>query len=142
MEGARMTATKERLPNRRCSQTVKVKIDGMSVYLTTGEYGDGRLGEIFIDVEKQGSLARAMLNAFAISVSKGLQHGIPLEEYTDEFLFYRFGHGGVVQGHDKIASCSSILDFVFRELAIRYLKRSDLIQKGKTATPISGVLDE
>ena len=126
-----MPATKEKLPGRRCSQTVKVKINGVSVYLTTGEYEDGRLGEIFIDVEKQGSLARAMLNAFAISVSKGLQHGIQLQEYADEFLFYRFEPGGVVQGHDKIASCSSILDFVFRELAIRYLDREDLIQKGR-----------
>ena len=124
-----MPATKNKLPNRRNLETVKIKIGGMSVYLTTGEYEDGRLGEIFIDVEKQGSLARAMMNAFAISISKGLQHGIPLEEYADEFLFYKFEPGGRVEGHDKIASCSSILDFVFRELAIRYLDREDLIQK-------------
>jgi len=125
-----MIAIKEKLPNRRNSETVKVKIGGMSVYLTTGEYPDGRLGEIFLDVEKQGSLARALLNAFAISVSKGLQSGILLQEYADEFLFYRFLPGGIVTGHDKISTCSSILDFVFRELSIRYLDRKDLVQKG------------
>ena len=126
-----MKSVKEKLPPRRNSQTVKVKIGGVSVYLTTGEYHDGRLGKIFIDVEKQGSLARAMMNSFAISISKGLQHGIPLEEYAAEFLFYRFEPGGMVEGHDQISTCSSILDFIFRELAIKYLGRSDLIQKGK-----------
>lgn len=122
---------KEKLPNRRIGFTQKVKIDGTSVFLRTGEYEDGRLGEIFIDVGKTGSSISAMINCFCISFSIALQHGVPLEDYVDKFIFTKFEPAGMVQHHEHIATAQSIIDYTFRELAIHYLGRKDLIQKGK-----------
>jgi len=114
---------------RRVGFTQKVKIDGVSVYLNAGEYEDGRLGEIFIDVDKTGSALSAMINCFCVSVSLALQHGVPLEDYVDKFLFTKFEPAGMVSGHHQIATAQSIIDYTFRELAIHYLGREDLIQK-------------
>ena len=99
---------------------------GHKVYLRTGEYGDGRLGEIFIDMHKEGAGFRAMMNNFAIAVSVGLQYGVPLEEVVEAFTFTRFEPAGMVQGNDSIKNATSILDYIFRELAISYLDRTDL----------------
>ena len=96
------------------------------MYLRTGEYGDGRLGEIFIDMHKEGAGFRAMMNNFAIAISVGLQYGVPLEEYVEAFTFTRFEPAGMVQGNDSIKNATSILDYIFRELAISYLDRTDL----------------
>jgi len=96
------------------------------VFLRTGEYHDGRLGEIFLDMNKEGSALRAFINNFAISVSLGLQYGVPLEEYVDAFTFTKFEPAGMVQGNDAIKNATSILDYVFRELAVSYLGRHDL----------------
>ncbi|MCA1998644.1 MAG: vitamin B12-dependent ribonucleotide reductase [Hyphomicrobiales bacterium] len=117
---------REKLPARRKGYTQKAIVGGHKVYLRTGEYEDGRLGEIFIDMHKEGAAFRAMMNNFAIAISLGLQYGVPLEEYVDAFTFTRFEPAGFVQGNDAIKSATSILDYVFRELAISYLGRSDL----------------
>ncbi|WP_306118221.1 MULTISPECIES: vitamin B12-dependent ribonucleotide reductase [unclassified Roseitalea] len=116
----------EKLPTRRKGYTQKAKIGGHTVFLRTGEYDDGRLGEIFLDMNKEGSTLRALINNFAISVSLGLQWGVPLEEYVDAFVFTKFEPAGMVQGNDAIKNATSILDYVFRELAISYLGRHDL----------------
>ncbi|WP_342362000.1 vitamin B12-dependent ribonucleotide reductase [Terrarubrum flagellatum] len=116
----------EKLPSRRKGYTQKAKIGGHTIFLRTGEYADGRLGEIFLDMNKEGSALRALINNFAISVSLGLQYGVPLEEYVDAFVFTRFEPAGFVQGNDTIKNATSILDYVFRELAISYLGRNDL----------------
>ncbi|KAB2874207.1 MAG: vitamin B12-dependent ribonucleotide reductase, partial [Bauldia sp.] len=117
---------REKLPNRRQGYTQKAVIGGHKVYLRTGEFGDGRLGEIFIDMHKEGAAFRAMMNNFAIAISLGLQYGVPLEEYVEAFTFTRFEPAGVVQGNDAVKNATSILDYVFRELAISYLGRHDL----------------
>ncbi|MEO0360759.1 MAG: vitamin B12-dependent ribonucleotide reductase, partial [Pseudomonadota bacterium] len=117
---------RERLPDRRKSYTQKATVGGHKVYLHTGEYDDGRLGEIFIDMHKEGAAFRAMMNNFAIAISMGLQYGVPLEEYVEAFTFTRFEPAGMVQGHDNIKNATSILDYIFRELAISYLDRTDL----------------
>jgi ribonucleoside-diphosphate reductase alpha chain len=117
---------RERLPDRRKGYTQKAVVGGHKVYLRTGEYEDGRLGEIFIDMHKEGAALRSLLNNFAIAVSLGLQYGVPLEEYVDAFTFTRFEPSGPVQGNDSIKYATSILDYVFRELAISYLSRFDL----------------
>ena len=101
-------------------------VGGHKVYLRTGEYEDGRLGEIFIDMHKEGAALRSLLNNFAIAISLGLQYGVPLEEYVDAFTFTRFEPQGPVQGNDTIKYATSILDYVFRELAISYMERFDL----------------
>ncbi len=116
----------EKLPTRRKGYTQKAKIGGHTIFLRTGEYDDGRLGEIFLDMNKEGSALRAFINNFAISVSLGLQYGVPLDEYVDAFTFTRFEPAGVVIGNDAIKSATSVLDYVFRELAISYLDRHDL----------------
>ena len=116
----------EKLPHRRKGYTQKATIGGHKVFLRTGEYEDGRLGEIFIDMHKEGAAFRAMMNNFAIAISLGLQYGVPLEEYVDAFIFTRFEPAGVVQGNDTIKSATSILDYVFRELAVSYLGRNEL----------------
>lgn len=116
------------LPNRRTGYTQKAKIAGHSVFLRTGEYEDGTLGEIFLDMHKEGAAFRSILNSFAIAVSLGLQYGVPLEEYIDAFTFTRFEPNGVVQGHDYIKMGTSVLDYIFRDLAISYLNRHDLGQ--------------
>ena len=115
-----------KLPNRRKGYTQKSVVGGHKVYLRTGEYDDGKLGEIFIDMHKEGAALRAMKNKFAIAVSVGLQYGVPLEEFVDAFTFTKFEPAGMVQGNDSIKNATSILDYVFRELAVSYLGRSDL----------------
>ncbi|HYC25300.1 MAG TPA: vitamin B12-dependent ribonucleotide reductase, partial [Roseiarcus sp.] len=117
---------RERLPNRRKSYIQKAVVGGHKVYLHTGEYADGRLGEIFIDMHKEGAAFRSLMNNFAIAISLGLQYGVPLEEYVEAFTFTRFEPAGLVQGNDAIKNATSILDYVFRELAISYLGRTDL----------------
>ncbi|MBI0169268.1 MULTISPECIES: vitamin B12-dependent ribonucleotide reductase [Bartonella] len=117
---------REKLPNRRQGYTQKAIVGGHKVYLRTGEFGDGRLGEIFIDMHKEGAAFRAMMNNFAIAISLGLQYGVPLEEYVDAFTFTKFEPAGMVQGNDAIKNATSILDYVFRELAVSYLGRYDL----------------
>jgi ribonucleoside-diphosphate reductase alpha chain len=117
---------RERLPDRRKGYTQKAVVGGHKVYLRTGEYADGRLGEIFIDMHKEGAAFRSLMNNFAIAISVGLQYGVPLEEYVDAFTFTRFEPAGLVQGNDAIKNATSILDYIFRELAISYLGRNDL----------------
>jgi ribonucleoside-diphosphate reductase alpha chain len=116
------------LPNRRMGYTQKAKIGGHSIFIRTGEYEDGNLGEIFLDMHKEGAAFRSLLNGFAITVSLGLQYGVPLEEYVDAFTFSRFEPNGIVQGHDYVKMATSVVDYVFRDLAISYLKRNDLGQ--------------
>jgi ribonucleoside-diphosphate reductase alpha chain len=117
---------REKLPERRTGYTQKAVVGGHKVYLRTGEYQDGRLGEIFIDMHKEGAAFRAMMNNFAIAISLGLQYGVPLEEYVEAFTFTRFEPAGFVQGNERIKNATSILDYVFRELAVSYLGRNDL----------------
>jgi ribonucleoside-diphosphate reductase alpha chain len=117
---------REKMPDRRKGYTQKAVVGGHKVYLRTGEYTDGRLGEIFIDMHKEGAAFRAMMNNFAIAVSLGLQYGVPLEEYVEAFTFTRFEPAGFVAGNQSIKNATSILDYVFRELAISYLGRYDL----------------
>ena len=117
---------RDKLPGRRKGYTQKAVVGGHKVYLRTGEYDDGKLGEIFIDMHKEGAALRAMMNNFAISVSVGLQYGVPLEEYVDAFTFTKFEPAGMVQGNESIKNATSILDYVFRELAVSYLGRNDL----------------
>jgi ribonucleoside-diphosphate reductase alpha chain len=117
---------REKMPDRRKGYTQKAVVGGHKVYLRTGEYDDGRLGEIFIDMHKEGAALRSFINNFAIAVSLGLQYGVPLEEYVDAFTFTRFEPAGPVQGNDSIKYATSILDYVFRELAVSYQSRFDL----------------
>jgi ribonucleoside-diphosphate reductase alpha chain len=124
----RYIANRRRLPDRRAGYTQKARIGNHKMYLRTGEYEDGTLGEIFLDMHKEGAAFRSMTNCFAIAVSLGLQHGVPLEEYVDAFIFTRFEPNGVVQGNPHIKMTTSIIDYIFRELAITYLDRHDLAQ--------------
>ncbi len=117
---------RERMPGRRKGYTQKAVVGGHKVYLTTGEYEDGRIGEIFIDMHKEGAAFRSLMNNFAIAISLGLQYGVPLEEYVDAFTFTRFEPAGLVQGNDTIKNATSVLDYIFRELAVSYLGRNDL----------------
>ncbi|MEX0349560.1 MAG: vitamin B12-dependent ribonucleotide reductase [Paracoccaceae bacterium] len=117
---------REKMPERRKGYTQKAIVGGHKVYLRTGEYEDGNLGEIFIDMHKEGAGFRAMMNNFAIAVSVGLQYGVPLEEFVDAFTFTKFEPAGMVQGNDSIKNATSILDYIFRELAVSYLDRTDL----------------
>lgn len=117
---------REKMPQRRKGYTQKAVVGGHKVYLRTGEYEDGNLGEIFIDMHKEGAGFRAMMNNFAIAISVGLQYGVPLEEFVDAFTFTKFEPAGMVQGNDSIKNATSILDYVFRELAVSYLDRTDL----------------
>jgi len=124
----RYIARRRRLPDRRAGYTQKSRIGNHKIYLRTGEYDDGALGEIFIDMHKEGAAFRSMTNCFAIAISLGLQHGVPLEEYVDAFLFTRFEPNGMVVGNPHIKMTTSIIDYIFRELAITYLGRHDLAQ--------------
>ncbi len=117
---------RERLPHRRKSYTQKAIVGGHKVYLHTGEYEDGRLGEIFIDMHKEGAAFRSLMNNFAIAISVGLQYGVPLEEFVEAFTFTRFEPAGLVIGNDSIKNATSVLDYIFRELGISYLGRTDL----------------
>ncbi|MGB1356876.1 MAG: adenosylcobalamin-dependent ribonucleoside-diphosphate reductase, partial [Candidatus Puniceispirillaceae bacterium] len=120
------TAEREKLPHRRKGYTQKATVGGHKVYLRTGEYEDGRIGEVFIDMHKEGAAFRSLMNNFAIAVSIGLQYGVPLEEFVEAFTFTRFEPQGIVTGNDAIKMSTSILDYTFRELAISYLDRDDL----------------
>ena len=117
---------RHRLPNRRSGYTQKAVVGGHKVYLRTGEYEDGSLGEVFLDMHKEGAAFRSLMNCFAIAISLGLQHGVPLEEFVDAFVFTRFEPNGMVKGNDAIKMSTSVIDYVFRELAITYLGRTDL----------------
>jgi ribonucleoside-diphosphate reductase alpha chain len=117
---------RRRLPQRRKGYTQKANVGGHKVYLRTGEYENGKLGEIFIDMNKEGSAFRSLMNNFAIAISIGLQYGVPIEEYIDAFTFTRFEPSGIVEGNETIKMATSILDYIFRELAISYVGRNDL----------------
>ncbi|MGE0045883.1 MAG: ribonucleotide reductase, partial [Hyphomonadaceae bacterium] len=119
-------ADRRRLPDRRKGYIQKSSVGGHKVYLHTGEYDDGALGEIFIDMHKEGAAFRSLMNNFAVGISIGLQYGVPLEEYVDAFVFTRFEPSGEVRGNDSIRHATSILDYIFRELAVSYLSRTDL----------------
>jgi ribonucleoside-diphosphate reductase alpha chain len=124
----RYIAKRRSMPQRRSGYTQKATIAGHKVYLRTGEYDGGQLGEIFIDMHKEGAAFRSLMNNFAIAISLGLQHGVPLEEFVEAFTFTRFEPNGPVVGHDHIKMATSILDYIFRELAVSYLGRYDLAQ--------------
>ncbi len=119
-------AGRERLPQRRKGYTQKAVVGGHKVYLRTGEYEDGRVGEIFVDMHKEGAAFRSLMNNFAIAISIGLQYGVPIEEFVEAYTFTRFEPSGLVEGNDAIKMSTSILDYIFRELAISYLGRTDL----------------
>lgn len=119
-------ARRKRLPFRREGYTQKVKIGGQSVYLRTGEYDNGQLGEIFIDMHREGAAFRSLLNCFAIAISLGLQHGVPLEEFVDAFVFTKFEPSGMVNGNPHVKMSTSVIDYIFRELAVTYMGREDL----------------
>jgi ribonucleoside-diphosphate reductase alpha chain len=125
---ARLAKIVERktLPAKRRGFTQKAKINGQALFLRTGEYSDGTVGEIFIDMAKEGATVRSMLNCFAIAISIGLQYGVPLEEFVEKFVFTRFEPAGMVD-HPNIRSTTSIIDFIFRSLAYEYLGRNDLV---------------
>jgi ribonucleoside-diphosphate reductase alpha chain len=124
----RYQARRRRLPQRRTGFTQKAAVGGHKVYIRTGEYEDGSVGEIFLDMHREGAAFRSLMNCFAIAVSLGLQYGVPLEEFVDAFVFTRFEPSGIVGGHDRIKMATSVIDYVFRELAITYLGRDDLAQ--------------
>jgi ribonucleoside-diphosphate reductase alpha chain len=128
------------LPFKRRGYTQKAIIDGQTVYVRTGEYEDGTLGEIFVDMHKEGATFRSLMNCFAIAVSVGLQYGVPLEEYVEKFTFTRFEPAGMVVGHANIKSATSIIDYIFRMLGYEYQDRTDLVhviteQNGITGNP-------
>jgi ribonucleoside-diphosphate reductase alpha chain len=131
--------TRRKLPDRRKGYIQKAAVGGHKVYLHTGEYDDGELGEIFIDMHKEGAAFRSLMNNFAISVSLGLQHGVPLEEFVDAFVFTRFEPAGPVTGNDTVKSATSILDYIFRELGISYLGRQELATEDPGALNADGL---
>jgi len=124
----RYLAKRRRLPDRRKGYTQKAQVGGHKVFLRTGEYEDGTVGELFIDMHKEGAAFRSLMNCFAIAVSVGLQHGVPLEKYVDLFVFSRFEPAGIVIGNDRIKMSTSVIDYIFRELAVSYLGRDELAQ--------------
>jgi ribonucleoside-diphosphate reductase alpha chain len=119
---------RKKLPNKRGGFTQKAKVGGQTLFIRTGEYTDGRLGEIFVDMHKEGATFRSLMNCFSIAVSIGLQYGVPLREFVDKFTFTKFEPSGMVQGHDNIKNATSIIDFIFRLLGFEYLNRTDLVQ--------------
>jgi ribonucleoside-diphosphate reductase alpha chain len=125
-----------RMPDRRKGYIQKAQIGNHKVYLHTGEYNDGKIGEIFIDTNKEGELVKAMMNNFAIAISLGLQYGVPLDEYVDAFIDTKFEPSGKVDGNDRILSATSILDYVFRELAISYLGKEELAHTPSIASTV------
>ena len=130
---------RERLPDRRTGYIQKAVVGGHKVYLHTGEYDDGRLGEIFLDMHKEGAAFRSLMNNFAIAVSVGLQYGVPLEEFVEAFTFTRFEPAGLVRGNSTIKNATSILDYIFRELAISYLERNELAHVNPNENGHTGV---
>jgi|TARA_B100001093_G_C26739079_1_gene975820 ribonucleoside-diphosphate reductase alpha chain len=136
------TGERFKMPDRRKGYIQKAQIGDHKVYLHTGEYSDGKIGEIFIDTNKEGELVKAMMNNFAIAISLGLQYGVPLDEYVDAFIDTKFEPSGNVGGNDRILSASSILDYVFRELAISYLGREELAHTPSIASTADVSNDE
>jgi len=137
------TSDRSKMPDRRKGYIQKVSIGDHKIYLHTGEYDDGKVGEIFIDMNKEGELVKALMNNFAIAISLGLQYGVPLDEFVDAFIETKFEPSGEIKGNDRILNASSILDYIFRELAISYLGREDLahtpsISKAVNDKTISG----
>ena len=122
----KQTNNRSKMPDRRKGYIQKVSIGEHKIYLHTGEYDDGKVGEIFIDMNKEGELVKALMNNFAIAISLGLQYGVPLDEFVDAFIETKFEPSGEIKGNDRILNASSILDYIFRELAISYLGREDL----------------
>jgi ribonucleoside-diphosphate reductase alpha chain len=119
---------RHRLPNKRSGLTIESTVAGHKVYLRTGEYADGTIGEVFIDMHKEGAAYRSMMNCFAIAISLGLQYGVPLKEFVDKFTFTRFEPAGPVQGHPNVKMATSIVDYIFRVLGMEYLGRTDFLQ--------------
>jgi ribonucleoside-diphosphate reductase alpha chain len=119
---------RKQLPGKRAGFTQKATVGGQTIFVRTGEYEDGTLGEIFVDLHKEGATLRSLMNCFSIAVSLGLQYGVPLEEYVDKFTFTRFEPAGMVTGHDNIKNATSIIDYMFRMLGFEYLGREDFIQ--------------
>ena len=130
------------MPDRRKGYIQKATIGDHKVYLHTGEYEDGKIGEIFIDTSKEGELVKALMNNFAIAVSLGLQYGVPLDEFISAFVGTKFEPSGKVHGNDRILSASSILDYIFRELAISYQNREDLAHTPAIGAPEGSYMDE
>ena len=130
------------MPDRRKGYIQKATIGNHKVYLHTGEYEDGKIGEIFIDTSKEGELVKALMNNFAIAISLGLQYGVPLDEFISAFVGTKFEPSGKVHGNDRILSASSILDYIFRELAISYQNREDLAHTPSIGTPENSSLDD
>jgi ribonucleoside-diphosphate reductase alpha chain len=122
----RYPGTRVRLPKKRSGFTQEARVGGHKLFLRTGEYADGALGEIFIDMHKEGAAFRSLMNCFSMAVSVGLQYGVPLETYVEQFTFTRFEPQGIVEGHPNIKVSTSIVDYIFRVLGIEYLKRYDL----------------
>jgi len=122
----KLNKNRSKMPDRRKGYIQKVTVGDHKIYLHTGEYDDGKVGEIFIDMNKEGELARSLMNNFAIAISLGLQYGVPLDEFVDAFIETKFEPSGEIKGNDRILNASSILDYIFRELAISYLGREDL----------------
>ena len=128
---------RSKMPDRRKGYIQKVSIGNHKIYLHTGEYDDGKVGEIFIDMNKEGELVKALMNNFAIAISLGLQYGVPLDEFVDAFIETKFEPSGEIKGNDRILNASSILDYIFRELAISYLGREDLAHTPTINKPIN-----
>jgi len=136
---------RSKMPDRRKGYIQKVSIGDHKIYLHTGEYDDGKVGEIFIDMNKEGELVKALMNNFAIAISLGLQYGVPLDEFVDAFIETKFEPSGEIKGNDRILNASSILDYIFRELAISYLGREDLAHTpsiNKTSSKIASENNE
>ena len=129
------TNDRSKMPDRRKGYIQKVSVGNHKIYLHTGEYDDGKVGEIFIDMNKEGELVKALMNNFAIAISLGLQYGVPLDEFVDAFIETKFEPSGEIKGNDRILSASSILDYIFRELAISYLGREDLAHTPSISIP-------
>ena len=119
---------RKKLPSKRRGFTQKATIDGQTIFVRTGEYNDGTLGEIFVDMHKEGATFRSLMNCFAIAISLGLQYGVPLEEFVNKFTFTKFEPAGMVQGHQNIKSATSMIDYIFKLLGFEYLNRTDLVQ--------------
>ncbi len=134
----RYLSQRRKLPDRRRGYTQKARVGGHKVYLRTGEYEDGSVGEIFVDMHREGAAFRSLMNCFAIAISLGLQHGVPLEEYVDAFTFVRFEPNGIVTGNDRIKMATSVIDYIFRELAVSYLGRTDLAHVAAEQVDLDG----
>ena len=136
------TNDRSKMPDRRKGYIQKVTIGNHKIYLHTGEYDDGKVGEIFIDMNKEGELVKSLMNNFAIAISLGLQYGVPLDEFVDAFIETKFEPSGKIKGNDRILNASSILDYIFRELAISYLGREDLAHTPSINKPTNNMISD